>query len=285
MLNCLQALVNDILSLKGELLNIGRGITGHNSSTNIKHASKNVVSIVFKWHHIEEVGGYGLKYSTYRAICRRGGEKTPCVRARNFNEDLMEAYLLKISGPWEQMFTKTIPAKLSSFADTAIKLFRDFHSSMMSRAETHNVRVATLRILGRQLQTHEAAIMDAITAAKIQLTSAQREASRLLVPQMKDQMKELYAKNAGESGKRAFQGSQTCYLVTNTPIRRRMLQSDEGVNGVFSEKQQGAIIHQYREEGRRGCCGGYQIRCENPRGRVRADPVRGTEWTSKLALP
>lgn len=199
-----------VLKLKTDLFNISGEISRSGSTDAAKHASDNLHKIVYQWNNrksgdqARKLDGYGLAFGTYRSTCNRGGEKTPHPNARNFNEDLMEPYLLKIATPWEQTFTKTIPAKLNNFADVFMNEVRDFHYKMVSRAELQKGRIATLRILGDQLQNHDSSIKDAINTVKTQLTAEQREASRLFVPAIKEQMKKVYARIASEKGKNIF---------------------------------------------------------------------------------
>lgn len=145
-----------------------------------------------------------MTFATYRGICKRLGEKTPSVKARNFNEDVLEPYMLKIASSWELAFSRTIPAALDRFTDTFVKELEGFHATMSSREELQKGRKASMRLLGAQLRNHEATIQNAINSAKSQLQTDQREASRLFLPQIKESMKKVYTQCAGEKGKSSY---------------------------------------------------------------------------------
>lgn len=146
-------------------------------------------------------GGYGLTFQTYRATCRRSGEKTRNIKSRNFNEDLLEPYLVKIASSWEHAFLRSIPAALSKFIVVIMLEVRAFHTVLVSRAELHKGRTASLRLLGDQLEHHEATITEGVNRVKGQLQTGQREASRLFLPEIKDAMMKIYTKCAEEKGR------------------------------------------------------------------------------------
>lgn len=142
-----------------------------------------------------------MAFSTYRGICKRKGDKTPSSKARNFNEDALEPYMLKLSSSWEQAFSRTIPAALDKFIGTFVKELEDFHAIMASREELQKGRIASMRLLRDQLKNHEATIQNAIISAKAQIQADQRDASRLFLPEIKESMSNIYATCAGQKGK------------------------------------------------------------------------------------
>lgn len=196
----LQTFVQTVSSLKQAILNIVRELFEKKTTVASTYASKQVLSIVHRWSMPIRDGGYALAFGTYRATCKRLGDKTPNPKSRNFNQDLLEPFLLKIADPWDQTFSKAIPNALSSFAASIAKEIQSFHSLVTSDNELRNARSASLRILGHQLKTHNASIAEAITGAEAQLRTNQRDASRLFLPEMKEVMKRIYEQCGAEKG-------------------------------------------------------------------------------------
>lgn len=86
-----------ILETKQELCNIRQNIFSSKSTYAVSHASNSIENIVISWSTKKEEDGHGLACNTYRAICRREGNKTKSDKSRDFNEDILELYLMKIS--------------------------------------------------------------------------------------------------------------------------------------------------------------------------------------------
>lgn len=197
--------------MKTELLNTTRHIFGKNASSAASHASKSVGTIVTLWNQSLKDGGYGLAFGTYRATCKRGGSKTQNPKSRDFNEDILEPYMLKISGAWEQAFSQSIPVALSKFVADFMKELLAFHNLLTSRAELHKGRTASLRLLEGQLKHHEASITDVVNGVKGQLQADQREASRIFLPEIKDVMTKVYDQCAAEKGRKIY---DDCFPAT-----------------------------------------------------------------------
>ncbi|KAJ4391639.1 hypothetical protein N0V93_005258 [Gnomoniopsis smithogilvyi] len=194
-----------IFQTKTELQAIVREAFGNHSSMATKHAAKQLVQIVSQWGLSEKAGGHGLAFSTYRGICKRGGEKTPSKKARNFNEDVLGPFLQKIATAWEQAFTRSIPAALDKLLATFVAKLRAFHTLISSRPEMKKSKVHTMRILENQIANHEAAMKDTIDNAKAQIQEEQRLASRIFIPEIKSEMQKVYNLCAAEKGAGCFQ--------------------------------------------------------------------------------
>lgn len=173
----------------------------------MSHASKLVDKTMNRWNNSLKDGGYGLAFSTFRATCKRFGEKTSNPKSRNFNEDLLEPYMVKIAGSWEQAFLRSIPTVLSNFVDTIMQEMQCFHNIMASRAELQKGRTASLRFLEHQLESYEVTITDAVNVVKAQLQADQREASRLFLPAIREVMKKAYSQCAEEKGRPIYDDS------------------------------------------------------------------------------
>lgn len=190
-----------MFELQTKLQKIVRDVFWASTSNAVAHASRMVVVTSQRWGRPKDKDGFGIQCNTYRAICRREGEKTSSERARNFNDDVVQPYMQRISGSWEQAFLRDIPAELDSFASVFKDLLHDFHAQVLSRAKSKRGTTLDSSILGEQLETHQETIKDAIHLAKMQFQAQQRVVSRLLEPEIKEGMKPIYAKCSAEKGK------------------------------------------------------------------------------------
>lgn len=187
--------------MQNKLQKIVRDVFWARTSNAVDHAARVIGDTTQRWGKTEMNGGFGIQCNTYKAICRREGEKTSARRARNFNADVLEPYMHRISGCWEQAFSRDIPTLLDGFADMFKELLYDFHAQVLSRAKSKSGTTLDSSILGEQLETHQDTIEDAIHLAKMQVQAQQRVASRLLQPEIKEGMKPIYAKCGAATGK------------------------------------------------------------------------------------
>lgn len=176
---------------------------GFQSRTNaaITSAGKEVLDIVSKWPIKKDDGGYGIVFGTYRAVCRREGEKTKSDKSRNFNEDILEPYLKKIATSWDQAFGHSIPGALDALVTAFGQELLRFHNMMSSRPELEKCKMASLKILGQQITNELQKMKDKIDGMKASIQEQQRQASRTFHPEIKKQMLKAYNLVAEEKGK------------------------------------------------------------------------------------
>ncbi|ROW14908.1 hypothetical protein VPNG_03302 [Cytospora leucostoma] len=193
-----------VLNQKQEICNIQHSLFNSKSTGAITHASKAIEGIVEKWSLKKADGGHGLTFSTYKAVCRRGGSKTKSDKSRNFNEDILEPYLLKIATGWEQAFCVAIPASLDKLVDTLMDTLKGFHNEMSSRPELEKCKLASLNILGHQIKSHETSIRDMVGTIKASIQAEQRQANRAFLPEIKKEMTKAYSQCKEEKGRGCF---------------------------------------------------------------------------------
>ncbi|ROW12852.1 hypothetical protein VMCG_00483 [Cytospora schulzeri] len=194
-----------ILAQKQELCNIRQNILNSKSNAALAHASKEAVKIVTDWGTKKADGGHGIPFNTYRAICRRQGSKTKSEKSLNFNEEILQPYLLKISTSWEHAFCQLIPASLDEFVANFMKTLKNFHENIHSRPELQKCKTASLNILESQYQNHEANIKAMVGTMKASIQAEQRQASRAFLPEIKKEMVKAYSQCAEEKGRGCFQ--------------------------------------------------------------------------------
>lgn len=189
-----------ILENKNELESIIQN--GFQSRTNaaIISAGKDLLDVVTKWPAKKDDGGWGIVFSTYRAICNHEGNKTKSEKSRDFNEDILEPYLKKIAASWDNSFGHSIPDKLDALVTAFARVLKEFHDMMSSRPELEKCKMASLKILGQQITTETEKMKDKVTSIKATIQGRQREASRALCPEIQKQMKKTYELNAKEKG-------------------------------------------------------------------------------------
>jgi hypothetical protein len=174
------------------------------SNAAINHAAKVIGSLVEKWGVTEQHGGCGIKCNTYRATCRRDGEKTKAEKSFNFNEAILEPYLQKIANSWEQAFSRSIPSSLDKFATTFTDTLKEFHGTMAARPEIQKCRMSSMRIFGQQLEVHSKSIEATIQSMKADIQSEQRQANKAFTPEIKAEMIQVYKLCKQEKGKENF---------------------------------------------------------------------------------
>lgn len=193
-----------ILAQKQELCSIRQNTVDSKSTVAMAYASSAVETIATGWITRQVDGGHGLKYGTYRAICRRDGSRTRSQKSRDFNEDILEPYLTKISTGWERAFCQSIPASLDEFVDTFMMSLESFHQTMSSRPELQKCKAASLKVLEKQHQSHEENIRAMVDSIKTSIQSEQRQASRAFLPGIQKEMLKAYSQCANETGQGCF---------------------------------------------------------------------------------
>lgn len=190
-----------ILSNKTELDKIIQ--TGFQSRSNaaISSAGKDVIGIVSKWPLKKDDGGWGIVFGTYRAICRRNGDKTKSEKSRDFNEDILEPYLKKVAPSWEQAFGHSIPESLDGLVTAFEQKLKEFHNMMSSRPELEKCKIASMKILEQQITTEVENMKAICTGLKGSIQEQQRQASRTFLPEIQKQMQKAYKQVAEEKGK------------------------------------------------------------------------------------
>ncbi|KAK7717579.1 hypothetical protein SLS64_003073 [Diaporthe eres] len=189
---------------KADLENIINNELQSQSVAAIASASKRLHRIVTRWSDKTNVGGWGIAYGTYKAICRRNGSKTKNKTSRDFNEDILEPYLKKIASGWEQAFGHSIPQGLDTFSTVFCQRLRDFHAMMSSRLELRRCKMKQLHTLSRQLKNYETSMTNNIINVKVSIQAEQREASRAFYPEIKNQMLKAYTLVTNEEGAGSF---------------------------------------------------------------------------------
>lgn len=190
-----------ILSNKTELDKIIQ--TGFQSRSNaaISSAGKDVIGIVSKWPLKKDDGGCGIVFGTYRAICRRNGDKTKSEKSRDFNEDILEPYLKKVAPSWEQAFGHSIPESLDGLVKAFEEKLKEFHNMMSSRPELEKCKIASMKILEQQITTEVENMRAIVSGMKGSIQEQQRQASRTFLPEIQKQMQKAYKQVAEEKGK------------------------------------------------------------------------------------
>ncbi|KUI59553.1 Nuclear GTPase SLIP-GC [Cytospora mali] len=193
-----------ILAQKQELCNIRQNQFNTKSTAATAYASKEVEKVVMTWSTKQADGGFGLPCNTYRAICRRHGSRTRSERSRDFNEDILHPYLLKISTPWEQLFGHFIPVSIEKFVVTFLKALKDFHDTMSSRPELEKCKKVSLKLLEQQIVSHATNMKNTIEIIQASIQKEQRQASRTFLPEIKKEMTKAYSQCVVEKGPGCF---------------------------------------------------------------------------------
>lgn len=170
------------------------------SNNAIKNAAKVIGGLVEKWGVKEEAGGRGIQANTYRATCRRDGEKTKAEKSFNFNEAILEPYLQKIANGWEQAFSRSIPASLDNFLTTFSDTLKQFQDMMAARPELQKCKRSSVRMFNKQLETHSASMEGTIILMKQDIQRQQREANSYFLPEIKQEMMGVYEACKKETG-------------------------------------------------------------------------------------
>lgn len=224
MLICKQDLDMLIWAQKSDLDKIINTDLQSKSVTAVIYASKRLHHIVTKWSAKPHDGGWGISHGTYKAICRRNGNKTKFKTSRDFNEDVLEPYLKKIASGWDHAFGHSVPQSLDKFSTDFCKKLRGFQEIMSSRPELRRCKMTQLHTLSRQVKNYETSMINNVTNMKASIQAEQREASRAFYPEIKNQMLPAYTFATNVQGMKCFQ-RPVRYLLTQS--RHGILQAHE----------------------------------------------------------
>lgn len=170
-------------------------------------ACERIEDIVVSWSSkadepVVHSKGLGLRWITYKSICGRMGANATNLQSKDFNDKILNPYLIKLSNDWEQAFVRCIPEALDNFAAACAQRLETFHEQMMARPTLARATPTFLRTLEDQLQAHAAVIDDSIQSAKRTIQTEQRNAARLFYQEVKQQIVAMYAECFSIKGKR-----------------------------------------------------------------------------------
>lgn len=144
--------------------------------------------------------GQGLVFSTYKCICTRMGAKTANPKTFDFNDEILDLFMKKLSNDWNLTFADTIPEAFRDFAKLFEQRLKTFHEKMAARPALARAVPASLKTLEDQLRSHKAVMGDSIRSASVTVQAGQRCATRLFSKGVKDQVIPAYQKCVETSG-------------------------------------------------------------------------------------
>ncbi|KAL1880627.1 hypothetical protein Daus18300_001238 [Diaporthe australafricana] len=203
------------------------------SDAAIDKAVKDMANVVSNWTAKKCDGGLAMAYNTYRAICRRDGSNTKSKMSRDFNEDILEPYLKKIAARWEQVFGHSIPRNLDNLLPPFKEKLVGFHSMISSRPGLQYCKTASLHNVGEQIMNHVRSMRAEVVCVKAKIQGEQRQASRAFVPEIRNQMAEVYQRVAEEAGEGCFMRMKT-HMSTHIHKKKDAIYR-EATNRVMSE--------------------------------------------------
>ncbi|KAK7923086.1 hypothetical protein PG985_007157 [Apiospora marii] len=162
--------------------------------TAVTKSAKQLPGIVRKWAEEKVDGRYRYPAATYKAILRRKGEYRKNGKDINFNEDLAMPLKQFIANDWELTFEQQLPEVLKKFCGDIENRMLTFHDALRLRLQ--GTAVATrVELLESQLRDfHIHGIKNHQETFRADIVRKQREASRMLTLNVKDEMEATYEK-------------------------------------------------------------------------------------------
>lgn len=156
-----------------------------------------------KWGAPKAVGG--LSWSTYRAVVRRGGAfKSPTVGFRDFNADLVEPIVKRLTKGWASAFQNKFPQAFATLTESCNKILQTFHHDVEGRLESDDLNTSGLGVLQTQIDAHKQQFSDLQQALLATMTEHQRQANREFGPIIEDAMQPAYQACKTASGIGSF---------------------------------------------------------------------------------
>ncbi|PSR90408.1 hypothetical protein BD289DRAFT_452420 [Coniella lustricola] len=211
-----------------------RSTIAYANSHPVKVATKAAAGVVDSWSALEKNGGHGIRLNTYKAICRRQGQRTSSLRARDFNADLLEKYLAAIARRWEILFGTTIPQDVDRLNQIFADQVHKFHDDMSRRPVLKETRSGSLVFLAKSCKEHENTIMDILMTWQNTLRSEQQEASRSFYTYIQAAMKPAYERCALVSGK-------GCYKTIREIMANEMTAKKKKLFGAVGKNALGKV--------------------------------------------
>ena len=168
----------------------------------VEAAKTKAEDAVGKWEGHRDAGG--LAYATYKAVCRRDGVFTNARGPHNFNADLLEPLMQRLSGPWETIFTRRLPRSFGSLPDNVSRILTTFHSDQEKQATRDGVSLASFHMLRQQIPVYKETLVTIISDARTLITEKQREVNRVFEPRLTESMKATYAQCVAEHGQGSY---------------------------------------------------------------------------------
>lgn len=232
-----------------------------------RSASKAAVPTAMKWVASRAVNNPtpGLPFQTFKAVVRRSGVFANPQKTYNFNADLLEPYMRKIDGSWNNIFnTKVHLTFQDTIKEAAVELdkFAIPFGDRLERAAKGNGPSKTWEVFEKQMELVTASLGLAFRAARKSIESKQKEANRIPESSTERQLDRIYRALAQESGPR-------CYNRMKEMIKAHLEQNKD----VIFNKVSGKIRKELRksiDEVRASlmtdietCCNSVRRDCEN----------------------
>jgi len=142
----------------------------------------------------------GVRYNTYKAICRRSGD----FKDYELNAQLTQPIIARLSGLWERCFGRNWKTIIGEMVVQCTSYVDIFHAHFKDNAEDLHVPLDILALLDRQQGNFHASLKSVATAATAQLAAKQREINREFTPVIAAAMNPVYTLVVDERGVGCF---------------------------------------------------------------------------------
>ena len=102
---------------------------------------------------------------------------------------------------WERLFSRRVPAILSSLSSNLKSLLKTFHDDVAKRSQLSGIGIAALPMLEQQLENYEHNFKEDSTATGLKINEKQKEINRQFVPFITNVMTPAYIGCVEERGK------------------------------------------------------------------------------------
>jgi len=153
-----------------------------------------------KRRRAEEAEQGGVRWNTYKAICRRDGD----FKDYELNAQLTQPLISRLSSNWESCFGKGWQTVIDEMVLQCTSYIDVFHAHFKEHAEELHVPLDIVTLLDNQQSNFHASLRGVATTATAQLVIKQREVNRGFIPVIDAAMKPVYSLIVDERGDGCF---------------------------------------------------------------------------------
>ncbi|KAF9886926.1 hypothetical protein FE257_010667 [Aspergillus nanangensis] len=183
---------NSVKELFGALREVFKLNIYNNLDRVSKHGTKEFPLTVSRWNAAGQDGA--IRFSTYRAICRRQG----VFRRKDMNQELAHPLLSKIANGWMATFA-SLPTHTEQLIESLGECLKRFHKNALRFADK-SIRDRNSKLLREMLNMQYQTLQEHLQEVEMTIKNEQKDVNRIFSQSISKELSQVYQACAEERG-------------------------------------------------------------------------------------
>ncbi|OKL63903.1 hypothetical protein UA08_00258 [Talaromyces atroroseus] len=207
-----------------------------------KQANKTVRSWGAPTNDLDRPAG-GLKWATYKALCRRNGVYSNGQDGHNWNAELIEPVIKAVAPNWEKVFSRGLHDVLKRAAKESASLLESFHNNVSVKISQETGPLESSHMLSQQIPLYQQILNDIFSRQILEVREKSKDTSRMFEPVIAETLSPVYEVCVEESGRApAILNVFDCFLTALISIGSFMRMKE--AMSTFVHQARDTMFHQ-----------------------------------------